>query len=204
MPDKKQSRKELWDQLANEGPRQYAAFKAFLYLDPRERTLLKTWREYSGNPEAKAVPGYASDWSKKFAWKDRAIAHDMHMDEIRRRGMERAIEDEAMRGAKDVERTRNRLSELLTMAYDGAITWLEESTPANYRAQDVIQIIKLHADIAREDGAAGAGDAGANAGETWSEEDDDEFVKGVLADINSGRATDGTEETWPDTEGEGS
>jgi hypothetical protein len=33
-------------------------------------------------------------WSREFAWHERALAHDRHLDGVRRKGVEEAIEEE--------------------------------------------------------------------------------------------------------------
>jgi len=43
---------EIWDQLTNESGRAYEAFKIFMFMSPAERTVARTWREWTDNPEA--------------------------------------------------------------------------------------------------------------------------------------------------------
>jgi hypothetical protein len=136
---------ELWHQLSNETPRSYEAFKVFMYLPPAERSVVGAWREWSGNPDAKREPPYFAGWSKDYAWSDRARAHDHHLEVIRERGMEAAIEREAAEQTRQVERVRNRYNEILARTYDDVISYLEsEQFVENLRPSDVINVMKVY------------------------------------------------------------
>jgi len=101
------------------------------------------WTE---NPEAARPSPFFEEWSREYAWTERARAHDHHLELVRRRGMEKAIEEEAERQAREVERTRYRFNELMALSFEGAMEWFEHAQPSDLRAQDVIGIIKVHMD----------------------------------------------------------
>jgi hypothetical protein len=54
-----------------------------------------------------------SGWSSSFAWRERAAAYDDHLASLRREAYERAIEEEAERQAREVEKVPGRYNELL-------------------------------------------------------------------------------------------
>src|SRR5918995_5151989 len=108
-------KRELWDRLENEPERAYRAFESFLSLPSGERTLLEAYRQHVGNPDAAKPSDTWSRWSGDFAWRERAMAYDDHLASLRRDAYERAIEEEAGRYAREVERARYRCNELLTL-----------------------------------------------------------------------------------------
>jgi hypothetical protein len=138
-------RKELWHQLDNESDRAHDAFKCYMLLPPAERTLINAWRKWSGNPDVKREPPYFAGWARDHAWSDRARAHDHHLEVIRERGMEAAIEQEAAEQARQVERVRNRYNEILARTYDDVISYLESGQfVENLRPSDVINVMKVY------------------------------------------------------------
>jgi hypothetical protein len=140
------TRKELWDQLDGETERAFGAFQAYMSLPSRDRTVLRAYRQHVGNPGAVNVSDTWSRWSRQFAWSQRARARDAHLDRIRERSMEKAIEEEAERQAREAERMRGRFNELLGHGYLAATEWLENAQPSDFRPSDVIQITRLHMD----------------------------------------------------------
>jgi hypothetical protein len=140
-------RRELWHQLDNESDRAHAAFEYYMLLPPAERSVVRAWREWSGNPDAKREPPYFAGWAKDFAWSDRARARDHHLEVIRERGMEKAIEEEAAQQARQTERLRYRQMELVTRIYERAIASLDNDDYWDtMQPQDVINIVRLHLD----------------------------------------------------------
>jgi len=140
--------KEVWDRLENEPERAYRGFEAFLSLPGRERTLLEAYRQHVGNPDAMKPSDTWSRWSSQFAWRERAAAFDDHLSSVRREAYERAIEEQAAQQAREVEKTRGRFNELMTVAYMQAMEALEDKdwVRDNLRASDVIRIIGVHMD----------------------------------------------------------
>jgi len=138
--------KELWDRLENEPERAYRAFESFLSLPSGERTLLEAYKQHVGNPDAAKPSDTWSGWSSGFAWRERAAAYEDHLARLRREAYERAIEEEAGRQAREVEKARGRANELLTLSYERAMEWLENAQPSDLRFQDVVSIIRLHMD----------------------------------------------------------
>src|SRR5215204_4405362 len=127
-------KRELWDRLENEPERAYRAFESFLSLPSGERTLLGAYRRHVGNPEAAKPSDTWSGWSSSFAWRERAAAYDDHLASVRREAYERAVEEEAERQAREVEKVRGRYNELLTLGYERAMEWLENAQPSDFRA----------------------------------------------------------------------
>jgi hypothetical protein len=85
--------KELWESLDNEPANAFAAFGCFDSLDARERSVLAAYR-IGVRPDAKKPSDTWAGWSREFAWQERALAHDKHLDGVRRKGVEEAIEEE--------------------------------------------------------------------------------------------------------------
>jgi hypothetical protein len=173
-------KRELWDRLENEPERAYRAFECFLRLPSGERTLLGAYRQHVGNPDAVKPSDTWSRWSSQFAWRERAAAYDDHLASLRRESYERAIEEEAERQAREVEKVRGRYNELMTMAYDRAMEWLENAQPSDFRAQDVMRIIGLHLDYLK----AFEVDREPTGEDDWSEEDlaaGEQIVKDIEA-----------------------
>jgi len=195
--------------LENEPERAYRAFESFLGLPSGERTLLETYRRHVGNPEAAKPSDTWSGWSSDFAWRERAAAYDDHLASVRREAYERAVEEEAARQAREVEKVRGRYNELMTMTYVKAMEWLENAQPADLRAQDVIKIIGLHLDYLK----AFEVDQESTPEGGWTEEDDaefDEIVKKVdaLGDLEhpedkEGKGEGSDNDDFEDSEGEG-
>jgi hypothetical protein len=194
--------RELWHQLDNEPTRAYGAFKTFKMLGPRERTIAEAWRRYSENPDAESPPDYMYEWSKSFAWTERAIAWDHHLEIIREQAADQAIAEEAALQATEVEKTRNRFRELMTLGYTRAIEWLEDSewTRGNLRSGDVIKIIELHLKALESESAA---PEQVQVEGDWNEEDvEDPELARIVGIVDAETTPNGTGEYEP-TEEEG-
>jgi hypothetical protein len=96
MDIEKKSR-ELWDRLENESERAYRAFESYRNLPSSGRTLIEAYRRHVENPHAAKPSDTWSRWFGQFGWRERAAAYDAHLDRIRERSIERAIEEEAER-----------------------------------------------------------------------------------------------------------
>lgn len=181
---------ELWDRLDYESERAYEGFKCYLYLGAGSRSnMLEVYRLYTDNPQARSVSTHFYDWADENAWEDRARAYDRHLEQLRRRGAEKAIEKEAEKGAREAERVRNRMNELMSLAAEKGIEWLqsEEYSRKDFKAADVINIIKLHVEYqSKVSGAESTPGANGSSGDDWSEEDDAEFASEVLDRVRSG------------------
>jgi hypothetical protein len=148
--ERESERRELWHQLDNESDRAHDAFKCYMLLPPAERSVVGAWREWSGNPDAKREPPYFAGWAKDYAWGDRARARDHHLEIIRERGMEAAIEREVAEQARQAERVRNRYNELLARTYLEAIEYMESGDFVRHmRPSDVINVMKVHFEATR-------------------------------------------------------
>ena len=181
-------RKELWHQLDNESDRAHEAFKVFMYLSPAERSVVRAWREWSANSEAKREPPYFAGWARDYAWSDRARAHDHHIEVIREAGMEEAIKEEAARQARQVELVRGRFNELMAITYERAIEYLEdEDFLKQLRPADVVQIMKLHLETTQKLGDMNTQTP--DSGVDWSEDEQRELDR-ILDEIESEKAQD--------------
>src|SRR5215213_10915264 len=139
MDTEKSGTKELWDRLENEPGNAFAAFGCFDSLDPKERSLLAAYR-IGVRPDAKKPSDTWAGWSREFAWQERALAHDRHLDGVRRKGVEEAVEEEAKRHARLVERMRYETMEELSALHVGVMGYLENLDWSSIRMPDVIPI----------------------------------------------------------------
>jgi hypothetical protein len=174
---------EVWDRLSNESGRAYEAFKVYMYMSPAERSLAGAWRLWTGNPEAARPSPFFEGWSREYAWSERARAHDHHVELIRERGMEKAIEEEAAKQARQVERVRGRFYELMAITYERAITYLEDdSFVEQLRPADVVQILRVHLETIQKlgDTSSQAPDSGVD----WSEDEQRELDR-ILDEIDA-------------------
>jgi len=189
-------KRELWDRLENEPDRAHRAFESFLSLPSGERTLLGAYRRHVGNPDAAKPSDTWSGWSNTFAWRERAAAYDDHLASLRREAYERAIEEEAARQARDVEKVRGQCSELLMLAHMKSMEWLEELDVSQMRMSDAIQIIRLQMDYAK----TFAVEPEPSHEDEWTEEDDAEAER-IAKEI---RARRDSEESAQDPGGQDS
>jgi hypothetical protein len=166
-------KRELWDRLENESERAYRAFESFLSLPSGERTLLEAYRQHVGNPEAPKPSDTWSRWSSSFAWRERARAYDDHLASLRREAYERAIEEEAGWQAREVEKARGRMNELLTLGYERAMELLEQMDASEMRMSDAIQVARLHMDFLKAFGV----EPQPSHDDDWTEEDDAELER---------------------------
>ncbi|HET6661579.1 MAG TPA: hypothetical protein VFH16_16835 [Rubrobacter sp.] len=191
--------RELWDRLENEPERAYRAFECFLNLPSGERTLLAAYRQHVGNPDAVKPSDTWSGWSSQFAWRERAAAYDDHLASLRREAYERAIEEEAERQAREVEKARGHYNELMTAAYLRAMERLEDDdwVSRNLRSSDVLNITRLYMDAVK----AFEVDRESKVEDDWEEDDEefDEIVKEIDAQANPKRP-EGEEEDGEDSE----
>jgi len=194
-------RKELWHQLDNESDRAYAAFRTFMLLPPAERSAVGAWREWTENPEAARPSPFFEGWAREYAWSDRARAHDHHIELIRERGMEKAIEEEAEFQARQTEQVRFRYQEMLSGLYERAMQWIEDSewTRGDLRASDVVKIVALHAEAM--DKLVDTGVQGAEA--DWDEEEDDAIGRQIVAEVDAEAESDPEVATEDSEEGSG-
>lgn len=185
--------KEVWDRLENEPERAYRAFESFLALPSGERTLLGAYRQHVGNPDAVKPSDTWSGWSSSFAWRERARSYDDHIATLRREAYERAIEEEAARQAREVEKARGRMNELLTLGHVRAMEWLEQMDASEMRMSDAIQVTGLHMDYLK----AFPVQPEPSIEDDWTEEDDAELeriAKRVKARRNSGEGAQAPDE----------
>jgi hypothetical protein len=79
------------------------------------------------------------------------------------------IKEQAERQAREVERTRGRLNELMTVVYYRAMECLEDQdwVRDNLRSSDVVQVMKLYVDYLKAFGE----DRESKDEDDWSEED---------------------------------
>src|SRR5829696_4969409 len=186
-------KRELWDRLENESERAHGAFECFLSLPGGERTLLGAYRQHVGNPEAAKPSDTWSGWSSQFAWRERAAAYDDHLASLRRDAYERTIVEEAARQAREAEKARGRMNELLTLGYERAMELLEQMDASEMRMSDAIQVARLHIDYLK----AFPVQPEPGSEDDWTEEDDAELeriAKEIKAKRNSEEGAQGPDE----------
>ena len=164
-------KRELWDSLDSEPSRAYEAFQTYLSLPSGDRTLVAAYRHYVDNPNALKASDTWVAWAHRYAWKDRAKAYDSHIDRIRRKGMEEAIEQAAAEQARQAERARYHLNDLLTNYHAKTMDFLEQMDPADMRFSDAVQVARLHIEHVDK---FGSGEEGVRE-DDWTEEDDAEL-----------------------------
>jgi hypothetical protein len=147
-----------------------------------ERTILGAYKQHVGNPDAVKPSDTWSRWSSDFAWRERAAAYDDHLSSLRRDAYERATEEEAEKQAREVEKTRYRYNELMTVAYHRAMECLEDEdwVSRNLRSQDVIRIIGLHLDALKTFGVEEP-----RAEDDWTEEDEADIDR-IIREVEEG------------------
>ena len=141
-----------------------------------------------GNPDAAKPSDTWSGWSSAFAWRERVAAYDDHLASVRREVYERVIKEEAARQAREIEKTRYRYNELMTLGYVQAAEWLENAQPSDLRGQDVLKIIGLHMDAVKAFGVEEP-----RVEDDWTEEDDADFAE-IIREIDAEQAEEGSDE----------
>jgi hypothetical protein len=167
------TKKELWDRLENEPERAYRAFECYLRLPGDGRTVVEAYRAHVGNEGAVKPSDTWVRWSTDFAWRERAAAYDDHLASLRREAYERAVEEEAARQAREVEKARGRMNELLTLGYERAMEWLEDMDASQMRMSDAIQVARLHMDFLKTFDV----EPEPSHDDDWTEEDDAELER---------------------------
>jgi hypothetical protein len=190
--DNIEKKKELWDRLENEPERAYRAFESYRNLPSGERTLIAAYRHHVGNPDAAKPSDTWSRWSSEFAWRERATAYDAHIDRLREKSVENAIQREAEEQARQLERMRGRFNELMTVAYSEAIEYLESGDfVRQMRPQDVINIMKLHFEATQK--LRDTNTQSTDSVVDWSEDEQRELDR-IVDEIESEEAQEEAEE----------
>lgn len=84
---------EPWDRRPGESAKAYEAFCLYRDMKPRERSLLKTYRQHVGKPHARLPASSYTRWSTDNEWVERAAAWDAHQDRERREAKLEAIRE---------------------------------------------------------------------------------------------------------------
>ena len=73
-----------WEQLAEENPKAFVAFKNYLAMDSEKRTKIGAYlATYGEKKKCKTAPQFIVDWSIKFKWKERVLEYDrFHQQEF--------------------------------------------------------------------------------------------------------------------------
>ncbi len=156
------------------------------YLPNAGRTLIEAYRQHVGNPDAAKPSDTWSRWSSEFAWRERAAAYDAHIDRLREKSMEKAVQREAEERARQVERISGRFNELMTIAYEKVIDYLEsDDFLQQMRPQDAINILKLHLEVTQKLGDTNT--QAPDSGVDWSEDEQRELDR-IVGEIESEEA----------------
>jgi hypothetical protein len=101
--------------------------------------------------------------------------------------MEKVIEEEAAKQARQAERVRGRFNELMALTYERAIEYLEEGEfLEQLRPADVVQILKLHLETVHKLGDTEP-EAAEGAAVDWSEDEQRELDR-IVGEIESEEA----------------
>jgi hypothetical protein len=183
--ERESERKELWHRLDNESDRAHEAFKVYMCLPPANRSMVQAWRAWTGSPEAKREPPFFRSWYHSHAWSERARARDHHIELLREEGQEEAIREEAARQAQQVEKVRARFNELMAMAYERSIEYLEsDDFVEQLRPSDVVQILKIHLETTHKLGGSETDTPGGAAAVDWTEDEQRELDR-ILDEIEA-------------------
>jgi hypothetical protein len=191
---------EFWQRLEPETDRAFEAFRTFLSLPSSDRTLVAAYRHFVGNPDASKISDAWNTWAHRYAWKERARAYDAHIDRIRRNAMEEAIEEEAAEQARQAERARNHLNEIMAVGYLRTMDFLEELDPSSMRFSDAVQVARLYVEVIEK---LGSGEEDVRE-DDWTEDDDAEIER-IAKEIKSRRnSEEGAQSPEEDSESDGS
>jgi hypothetical protein len=160
--------------------------------------LVAAYQRFVGNPNASKVSDAWNEWARRYAWKERTRAFDAHIDRIRRNAMEKAVEVEAAEQARQAERARYHLNELLMNYHAKTMDFLEQMDPADMRFSDAVQVARLHIEHVDK---FGTGDE-AKAEDEWTE-DDDEFLNQAAERVRQRRMARDNGGDDPRSEAEG-
>ena len=172
----------MWHRLENEPANAYRAFECYLNIPSSQRTLTAAYQHFVGNPGARPSDTWVA-WSRTYGWTSRACAYDDHLGSLRRDAYERGIGAEAEQQGVLAERNRNRMNEMLTLSFEGAMEWFEHAQPSDLRAQDVIGIIKVHMDYLKAFESTETPDEEV----TWTEEEEAELTQ-IIREIDAEEA----------------
>ena len=102
--------------------------------------------------------------------------------------MEKIIQQEAEEQARQVEKMRGRFNELMTIAYEKVIDYLEnDDFVQQMRPQDAINILKLHFEVTQKMGDTNS--QSTDSGVDWSEDEQRELDR-LLGEIDAEEATE--------------
>ena len=114
--------------------------------------------------------------------------------------MEKVIQQEAEEQARQLERMRGRFNELMTVTYSEAMEYLESGDfLSQMRPQDVINIMKLHFEVAQK-----MGDTNTQSTDSvvdWSEDEQRELDR-ILGEIEAEQAQETDEDHSKESEDE--
>lgn len=98
-----------WERREGETSKAFAAFCVYRDLGP-SRSVEKAYRQGIGRESAK-IPGYFFAWASRYGWEARGLDWDVHLDSVRRQGIEKAEGSVAMR--RHLENTRRISADLI-------------------------------------------------------------------------------------------
>lgn len=120
----------LWDRIPEETDKSYAAFRMYLEMEPRERTLLKVSDKcgYNRRKPSPPVPSSTIEkWSMRFRWLERVAAYDLHMNLIADGEREKQQQKFAERWSKRKNEQRERAWTICKKMLERADALLEKS-----------------------------------------------------------------------------
>lgn len=81
-----ESGRPLWEKFDGESMRAFRAFRAYLMIDPRQRSILEAYRRMGGDPKRrrKVAPHAWGVWSRRWMWQRRLEAYELDRMEVER------------------------------------------------------------------------------------------------------------------------
>ena len=86
-----------WEQYPDESVDQFRAFNCYKKLSPPRREMTNVWATYASVADReKPVPTKLGAWSRRFHWRERAAAWDLHLMHLSDKTVEKAVEKERL------------------------------------------------------------------------------------------------------------
>jgi hypothetical protein len=122
--DSEIDKRERWERQPRETNAAWAAFQVYRDIPPADRTLRDAYRAVKG-PDKGSVCGTWRGWFVKYAWKERAEAYDVYVDEKARLELEQRRAEARKETAELGKMLRDKAQEALR-AFKGVNEKIEE------------------------------------------------------------------------------
>lgn len=135
-----------WDRRDAESSRAYFCFLNFLNSGA-DRTVIASFRQITGKPQARQVAGAWNAWVLKYAWQERAAAWDSHQQQLadeERRKLARADEKKWAERRRALREREFAVSEQLITTAEAIL-----AQPALAEQQHAARMMQLGMDLQR-------------------------------------------------------